>query len=289
MSIVKKIVKTYNDLVDYHYENLERGKFMTNRVYKSTPSVQNIKPPIAIGDILVTDNSFRYLNQKYTFNEIKHITFYWFTEFDESGSKTEKAFLEITLNNNQKLKERVSHYELKIFSFSKSSVKMGKKVETLAEACKLLLEKTFDNRFTYYVNQLKTDGYFVYDDKFFFYDGRVVSREGSEFRVTDNPKIDQYIMTLSKPENKYLSILLKTDRDVFLTLFQILLKSEETIKKHYDEKKINESTADSKFKNREEYEPMKAWSIKGTGERRQSSVSEDSNIITFWESKFKKS
>jgi curved DNA-binding protein CbpA len=57
-------------------------------------------------------------------------------------------------------------------------------------------------------------------------------------------------------------------------------------KKHYDEDKIDESSTDCKFKNRE---TMKTHSIKETEERRQSLVSEESNIITFWASKFKKS
>lgn len=211
----------------------------SSREYRSTPFVQNIKA-IAIGNILVTDNSFRYLNQQYSFNEIKHITFYWVTDagFDPNGFKTEEASLEITLYNNQKLKESVGHHEFKI-PFSKSSVKMGKKGETLAEACKLLYEKTFDRRFTYYANQLKTDGYFVYDDKFFFYDGRVVSEKGKywekgEFRVTDNPEIDRYTITLSiikggffSLKNRYLIISLKTDKDVFLALFEILRKPRE--------------------------------------------------------------
>jgi hypothetical protein len=60
-------------------------------------------------------------------------------------------------------------------------------------------------------------------------------------------------------------------------------------KKHYDEKKIDESTADSKSKNREEYDKMKARNIKETEERKQSLENEESNVITFWASKFKKS
>lgn len=204
---------------------------------------------LQIGKLIVTDNGFVWENQQYSFDSISHLTFYWevySNSVNNVKTTTEKALLDITLVNQNNIHIGSGDHGIKSIIGGKmfsnfASEKAQHDCKLLSRAYQILSEKSFNQRYLYYANQLKKSGYFIYDSNYFFHDGRVLSRKKGEFKITDNPKFGAFSLILSKSQktsfqkfadvlwnNIYdLTISTKIDKDVFHYLFNALLKTHE--------------------------------------------------------------
>ena len=215
-------------------------------------SIPKIDPPINIGNFIIDRTNFKWQNQPYAYDAIRHLTFYWkMYKLYLNGMPLDKeeAFLEITLSNGQKFKEDFGLHGFKkaiyliplggaIFN---ATTKAHKNCLTLAAAHRFVAQRTFEQRYLYYLDQLKKNGYFLYDNKRFFSDGRIETKNMDEFHISNDVLSDlkSYEITLSKEKKAIqqwahdiginisaLKITTKTDGDVFSALLQMLRKQQ---------------------------------------------------------------
>jgi DnaJ domain len=200
---------------------------------------------LQIGKLIITANGFSWKNQDFSYNEIAHITFYreiMRNSVNFVKNATEHALLDISLANQNKIHIATGDHGLQYiiggnYFSDQPSKKSHSDSVALSHACKILSENTFKHRLVHYANQLTKSGYFIYDNKYFFHDGRVLSGNKGEFLFTDNPQFSAFELVLSKPPatalqkitsalsgyGSALKISTRTDNDVFHYLFDVLL------------------------------------------------------------------
>lgn len=140
-------------------------------------------------DFNLSGNTFSWKGRAYDINAINHIGFYRAitthkTNFVETG-KTEKAILTLTFNSGQTL--NISIDEQGIF-FNKNRTQQ---IGTLADFYGFLLHVTFERRVKFYEEQIERNGYFVYDECYFYPHKKVVFR-GRDFDVNTSSFLRSY-------------------------------------------------------------------------------------------------
>ena len=140
-------------------------------------------------DFNLSGNSFSWKGQRYDISTIKHIGFYRSvtahkTNFVETG-KTEKAILSLTVNNGKTIK--LSFDEEGIF-WNKNRTQ---EIQNLAEFYGYLSHLTFDRRVKFYEDQIERNGYWTYDDCWFYPHKKVVFR-GKDFNVSSSSFLRSY-------------------------------------------------------------------------------------------------
>jgi hypothetical protein len=140
-------------------------------------------------DFNLSGNSFSWKDRKYDVSRISHVGFYRSitthkTNFVETG-KTEKAKLTLTFDNGQTL--NLSFDELGIF-WNKNRTQQ---IQNLADFYGYLSHITFDQRVKFYEDQIKQNGYWLYDDCYFYPRKKVVFR-GKDFEVSSSSFLRSY-------------------------------------------------------------------------------------------------
>lgn len=163
-------------------------------------------------DFSLTGNSFSWKNRAYDVNTINHIGFYRAvtthkTNFIETG-KTEKAILTLTLSDGQTI--NISIDEQGIFWRGN----YAQKIRTLADFYGYLMHVTFDRRLKFYEDQIERNGYWLYDECYFYPNKKVVFR-GRDFDVGT----DSFLRSYGNIElrKKDYGLLDKLKREVSLT------------------------------------------------------------------------
>jgi len=163
-------------------------------------------------DFNLSGNSFTWNNRTYDVNTINHIGFYRAitthkTNFYETG-KTEKATLTLTLNNGQTVS--ISIDEQGIFWNKNRS----QQIQSLADFYGYLMQVTFDRRLKFYEDQIERNGYWLYDECYFYPHKKVVFR-GKDFDVG----ADSFLRSYGNVElrKKDYGVLDKLKREVALT------------------------------------------------------------------------
>lgn len=129
------------------------------------PSKEN---PIQAGSILVYPDGFVYDKEFFELKEIKLITFFWLEKFRQGFGFTLKPGvsleMSILLNNSNDI------IESKISTFSRHD---SVKFDTFYNAYKYLAASTFKQRYDAYIEEIKKNGFFIYDHKNFYENGNV--------------------------------------------------------------------------------------------------------------------
>lgn len=163
-------------------------------------------------DFNLSGNSFSWKGRAYDINAIIHVGFYRSitthkTNFVETG-KTEKAILTLTFSGGQTL--NISIDEQGIF-FNKNKTQQ---IGTLADFYGFLLHVTFERRVRFYEEQIERNGYFVYDECYFYPHKKVVFR-GRDFEVSTSSFLRSY--GCIEMRKKDYGVLDKIKREVSLT------------------------------------------------------------------------
>jgi hypothetical protein len=163
-------------------------------------------------DFNLSGNTFSWKGRVYDINAISHIGFYRAitthkTNFAETG-KTEKAVLTLTFNSGQTL--NISIDEQGVF-FNKNRTQQ---IGTLADFYGFLLHVTFERRVKFYEEQIERNGYFVYDECYFYPHKKVVFR-GRDFDVNTSSFLRSY-GSIEMRKKDY-GVLDKIKREVSLT------------------------------------------------------------------------
>jgi hypothetical protein len=163
-------------------------------------------------DFNLSGNSFTWNNRTYDINAINHIGFYRAitthkTNFVETG-KTEKAILTLTLSNGQTVNMSID--EQGIF-WNKNR---AQQIQSLADFYGYLMHVTFDRRLKFYEDQITQNGYWRYDECYFYPRKKIVFR-GRNFDVGT----DSFLRSYGNIElrKKDYGILDKLKREVSLT------------------------------------------------------------------------
>lgn len=140
-------------------------------------------------DFNLLGNFFSWRNRIYDINTISHIGFYRAvtthkTNFVETG-KTERANLTLTFNNGQTVD--ISIDEQGVF-WNKN---LTQQIQTLTEFYGFLMHITFDRRLKFYEDQIKMNGYWLYDDCH-FYPHNKVSFRSQDFEVGSSSFLRSY-------------------------------------------------------------------------------------------------
>lgn len=214
--------------------------------------IPKIAPPIVIGNFIICQSNFKWQNQPYEYDVIRHLTFYWkmyTVSINGLPVDKEEAFLEITLSNGQKFKEAFGLHGFKkaihLIPFGgtifNAATKAHKNCTTLAAAHRFVAQRTFEQRFLYYRDQLRNYGYFLYDNNRFFSDVRIEAKNMDEFHISNDLLNDGKSAEITLTKNKKtlqqlahefginisaLTISTKTDGDVFYALLEILKKQQ---------------------------------------------------------------
>jgi hypothetical protein len=163
-------------------------------------------------DFNLTGNFFTWKNRSYDINTINHIGFYRAitthkTNFVETG-KTEKAILTLTLSNGQTLNISIDEQG---FLWNKNQ---AQQIQTLADFYGFLMHVTYDRRLKFYEDQIERNGYWLYDECYFYPHKKVVFR-GRDFYVNSSSFLRSYgNIELRK---KDYGVLDKLKREVSLT------------------------------------------------------------------------
>lgn len=163
-------------------------------------------------DFNLSGNSFTWDDRTYDINTINHIGFYRAitthkTSFVETG-KTEKAILTLILSNGQTA--NISIDEQGIF-WNKNR---AQQIQSLADFYGYLMHVTFDRRLQFYEDQIERNGYWLYDECYFYPNKKVVFR-GRDFDV----RTDSFLRSYGNVElrKKDYGVLDKLKREVSLT------------------------------------------------------------------------
>ena len=140
-------------------------------------------------DFNLSGNSFSWNNRMYDINTINHIGFYRSvtthkTNFVETG-KTEKAILTLTLSNGQTVNVSIDE---KGFFWNKNR---AQQIQSLADFYCYLMQVTFDRRLKFYEDQIERNGYWLYDECYFYPYKKVVIR-GRDFDVSTDSFLRSY-------------------------------------------------------------------------------------------------
>lgn len=160
----------------------------------------------------LTGHSFSYKGKTYDINEISHIGFYRAvtthkTNFVETG-KTERANIYLTFSNGNKADISIDEQG---FFFNKDK---SKQIGSVAEFYSYLSRVTFDRRAGFYESQIEKNGYFEYDDCYFYPRKKVVFR-GRDFDVSSTSFLRGYgYVEMRKKDFGFLD---KVKREVSLT------------------------------------------------------------------------
>ena len=163
-------------------------------------------------DFSLQGHSFSYKGKAYDINGINHIGFYRAvtthkTNFVETG-KTEKVILTLTFSGGQNL--NISIDEQGVF-FNKSR---SQQIQSVADFYSYLSRVTFDRRVRSYESQIENNGYFVYDECYFYPKSRVVFR-GRGFDIASTSFLRSYgVVEMRKKDFGFLD---KIKREVSLT------------------------------------------------------------------------
>lgn len=163
-------------------------------------------------DFNLSGNTFSWKGRAYDINAIIHIGFYRSitthkTNFVETG-KTEKAILTLTFSGGQTLNISIDEQGV-IFNKNKTQ-----QIANLADFYGFLLHVTFDRRVRFYEEQIERNGYFVYDECYFYPHKKVVFR-GRDFEVSTSSFLRSY--GCIEMRKKDYGVLDKIKREVSLT------------------------------------------------------------------------
>lgn len=144
---------------------------VVERVYEDADALENIasgRQMVAekFKEFNLSGDTFTWKGQRYDIGNIKHLGFYRSitshkTNFVETG-KTEKAILSLTFNNGQTVK--LSFDEEGIF-WNKNRTQ---EIQSLAEFYGYLSHITFDRRVKFYEDQIARNGFWTYDECYFY-------------------------------------------------------------------------------------------------------------------------
>ena len=157
-------------------------------------------------------NSFTFKGRSYNTNDIRHIGFYRAvtthkTNFIETGT-TEQVDIRLTMSGGQEVK--ISVDEQGIFFNKDKSAQIKKVVEFYS----YLSSVTFDRRLEFYESQIKRNGYFEYDQCYFYPHDKIVFR-GRDFGLSSTSFLRGYGYV--EMRKKDFGVLDKIKREVSLT------------------------------------------------------------------------
>ena len=157
-------------------------------------------------------NSFTFKDRSYNTNDIRHIGFYRAvtthkTNFIETGT-TEQVDIRLTMSGGQEVK--ISVDEQGIFFNKDKSAQIKKVVEFYS----YLSSVTFDRRLEFYESQIKRNGYFEYDQCYFYPHDKIVFR-GRDFGLSSTSFLRGYGYV--EMRKKDFGVLDKIKREVSLT------------------------------------------------------------------------
>lgn len=163
-------------------------------------------------DFNLSGKSFSWKNRTYDINTISHIGFYRAitthkTNFVETG-KTEKAILKLTLDNGQAVSISIDEQGI---LWNKNR---AQQIQTLADFYGFLMNVTFDRRVKFYEDQIERNGFWLYDECYFYPHRKVVFR-GRDFDVTSSSFLRSY--GYIEMRKKDFGVLDKIKREVSLT------------------------------------------------------------------------
>ncbi len=163
-------------------------------------------------DFSLSGDSFSWKGQGYNISTIIHIGFYRSitthkTNFVETG-KTEKALLSLTFDNGQTLK---LSFDEQGFFWNKDRTQ---EIKNLADFYSYLLQFTFERRVKLYEDQIKRDGYWMYENCHFYPRKKVVFR-GKDFNVSSSSFLRSY--GCIEMRKKDFGVLDKIKREVSIT------------------------------------------------------------------------
>lgn len=165
-------------------------------------------------DFNLSGDFFTWNSRTYDINTINHIGFYRAitthkTNFIVTG-RTEKASLTLTLSNGQTV--NISFDEQGLL-WNKNQ---GQQIQSLADFYGFLMHATFERRLKFYEDQIERNGYWLYDECYFYPHKKVVFR-GREFDVGT----DSFLRSYGNIElrKKDYGVLDKIKREVSLTKF----------------------------------------------------------------------
>lgn len=177
---------------------------------KKEPIIISEENPLEIGKLKIYPNKLEYKDVRCNFLDIEHIGWYWLSQT-------------INIINTQDV--RLSLYirgRKKPIIIKKQTMYVTPKIVT---AYNYIAKKTFQNRLSFYTNQLEQAGGFTYDNCNIYSDGRVVSN-GKTFSLS---KADTEAFVISIKQGGMFSpkvkIDLNLDRDVILTLIDFILQN----------------------------------------------------------------
>ena len=140
-------------------------------------------------DFNLSGNFFTWKNRSYDINMINHIGFYRAitthkTNFVETG-KTERVILTLTFSNGNSLNISIDEQGI---LWNKTRTKQ---IQSLADFYGYLMSITFDRRFKFYEDQIRQNGYWQYDECYFYPHKKVVFR-GRDFEVGSSQFLRSY-------------------------------------------------------------------------------------------------
>lgn len=163
-------------------------------------------------DFSLSGNTFSYKGKAYDVNGINHIGFYRAitthkTNFVETG-KTEKVILTLAFAGGQALNIAIDEQGV-LFNKSRSQ-----QIQTVADFYSYLSRMTFDRRVRHYESQIERNGYFVYDECYFYPNSRVEFR-GRSFDVNSTSFLRSYgVIEMRKKDFGFLD---RVKREVSIT------------------------------------------------------------------------
>jgi len=183
--------------------------------------------------IKIKEDGFFYKNQFYFFKQIEKIRFYYEVtdirhSFQHIGSD-HQADLDLYIDVLTKpIKIRTGE------SWTNFTIDATKgRADSVLDLYSIFAEQTFKLRINKYITEIKSKGFFTYDNKMFHLDGRVVSPKFTLNLITDKPIYKEPFWLLYKTEKNIKSglfgkkdfyIYTYFDKDVFTYLLKKLYK-----------------------------------------------------------------
>jgi len=135
--------------------------------------------PLILADITVYPSYFLHKGDKYLISNIKNIKHSSFDHKVLAGgiptSFREEEYAEITSQQGTKFRKKAS----------KGVIFGNKKIATFRNTIRYLLFETFQQRASFYIDEISQNGYLYYDKTKFFPDYKIITRNGNDIDLNE--------------------------------------------------------------------------------------------------------
>lgn len=204
--LINTLQKVFAD-IDEIYERVTEDAIALNEIFESRRALYN-----EFSMFNLNGESFSYKGNKYNTNNISHIGLYRAitnhkTNFVSTG-KTEEIRIYLTMDNGKEIRLTVDEQGI-FFKKDKSS-----QIEIFAKFHLYLSQITFDKRVDFYESQINSNGYFIYDNCYFYPKNKIVFK-GKDFNLKSTSFLKGY--GYIEMRKKDYGLLDKIKREVSLT------------------------------------------------------------------------